>query len=122
MFIPIDLLGPILEDLIAKGRPGRSSRPWLGVNVDEAHGRVFVKKVTPGGPAEKGGLQEDDLILTVNGKPVSDLAGLYRRVWALGEAGVEATLGVLRGLEIREVKVRTADRYQFLHLKAKKLL
>ena len=50
------------------------------------------------------------------------MADLYRKVWALGEAGVEATLGVLRGIEIREVKVRTADRYQFLQLKPKKLL
>lgn len=122
VFIPIDLLGPILDDLIEKGRPGKAPRPWLGVNVEEAHGRVFVKKVTPGGPAEKGGLQEDDLILTVNGKPVSSLADLYRKVWALGEAGVEAAFRVLRGIEIREVKVRTADRYQFLHLKPKKLL
>ena len=78
---------------------------------------MFVKKVTPGGPAEKGNLQTDDLILTVNGKPVSNLADFYRKVWALGEAGVEVTLGVLRGIEIREVKVRTADRYQFLQLK-----
>jgi S1-C subfamily serine protease len=122
VFIPVDLLGPILNDLIAKGRPGKAPRPWLGVNVEEAHGRVFVKKVTPGGPAEKGGLQEDDLILTVNGKPVSGLADLYRKVWALGEAGVETAFRVLRGVEIREVKVRTADRYQFLHLKPKKLL
>jgi len=58
----------------------------------------------------------------VNGKPVSGLADFYRKVWALGEAGVEAAFRVLRGIEIREVKVRTADRYQFLHLKPKKLL
>jgi S1-C subfamily serine protease len=122
VFIPVDLLTPILNDLISKGRPGKALRPWLGVNVEEGHGRVFVKKVTPGGPADKAGLQADDLILTVNGKPVSDLADLYRKVWALGEAGVEATLGVLRGVQIREVKVLTADRYRFLHLKPKKLL
>jgi S1-C subfamily serine protease len=117
VFIPIDLLSPILSDLIQKGRPDKPLRPWLGMNVEEAHGRIFVKKVTPGGPAEKGNLQADDLILTVNGKAVSGLADLYRKIWALGEAGVEATLGVLRGIEIREVKVRTADRYQFLQLK-----
>ena len=122
VFIPIDLLSPIVDDLIGKGRPSKPLRPWLGVNVEEAHGRVFVNKVTPGGPAEKGGLQTDDLILTVNGKPVSNLADLYRKVWALGEAGVEVELGVLRGIQIREVKVRTGDRYEFLQLKPKKLL
>ncbi len=117
VFIPIDLLDPIRDDLIGKGRPAKPLRPWLGVNVEEGHGRVFVKKVTSGGPAEKGGLQIDDMILTVNGKPVSSLGDLYRKLWALGEPGVEASLGVLRGIEIREVKIRTADRYQFLQLK-----
>ena len=117
VFIPIDLLSPILNDLIEKGRPDKKPRPWFGVNVEEAHGRVFINRLTPGGPAEKGGLQTGDLILTVNGKPVSSLSDFYRKVWALGEAGVEANLGVLRGIQIQEVKVRTADRFQYLQMK-----
>src|SRR5512136_1438984 len=51
--VPIDLLHPILADLIAKGRTSRAPRPWLGLNAEEAHGRVFVVRVTAGGPAEK---------------------------------------------------------------------
>jgi S1-C subfamily serine protease len=117
VFIPIHLLNPILDDLIRKGRPEKSPRPWLGANFDEAHGRIFVTKLTPGGPAEKAGLQADDLILTVNGKTVSGLADFYRKLWDLGDAGVEAALGVLKGTQIREIKVQTSDRYQFLHLK-----
>jgi S1-C subfamily serine protease len=117
VFIPIDLLSPILDDIIRKGRPEKSPRPWLGANFDEAHGRIFLTKLTPGGPAEKAGLQADDLILTVNGKSISGLVDFYRKVWNLGSAGVGATLGVLRGTQIREIKVQTSDRYQLLHLK-----
>ena len=64
---------------MAKGRSRQPPRPWLGINSEEAHGRVFITQVTPGGPAEKSGLAPGDLVLTVNGKAVNGLADLYRR-------------------------------------------
>jgi S1-C subfamily serine protease len=120
--VPIDLLPPILNDLITKGRPQMAPRPWLGVNAEEAHGRVFITRVTPGSPAEKGGLRPGDLILTVKGREVKGLSDFYRKVWALGNAGVEVPLSVLQGIEIREVTLRSSDRYQFLKLKPQKIL
>ncbi len=122
IFVPIDLLKPILNDLIEKGRPGRPAKPWLGINVEEAHGRVFITKVTPGGPAEKAGVQPGDLVLSVKGKAVKDLADLYRKVWALGDSGVDVPLSVLQGVQVREITVRSADRHQFLKLKPKKMI
>jgi len=122
MFVPIDLLHPILSDLVARGRSREAPRPWLGLNSEEAHGRVFVIRVTPGVPAERAGLQPGDLILTVKGEAVKGLGDFYRKVWALGNAGVEVPLGILRGIEIRNITVRSADRYQFLMLTPKKIL
>ena len=55
MFVPIDLLPPILADLIADGRVSGPGRPWLGMTTEEAHGRLMVSAVTAGGPAEKAG-------------------------------------------------------------------
>ncbi len=121
MFVPIDLLSPILEDLVKRGRANRQPRPWLGVSAEETHGRVFVTQVTPGGPAEKAGLQPEDLVLTVAGKLVTGLADFYRKLWGLGNAGVEVPLGILRQAEIREIKVRSADRHQFLIPREKKI-
>lgn len=120
IFVPIDHLKPILSDLIAKGRSLEAPRPWLGVNVEEAHERVFVIQVTPKGPAEEAGLKPGDMILTVDGKAVNGLADFYRRVWALGNAGVDVPLSVLQGIRIRDIKVRSIDRYQFLRLKPQK--
>jgi len=122
VFVPIDLLPPILDDLKATGRPRKAPRPWLGINVEEAHGRVFVIRVTSGGPAERAGLKPGDLILTVNEKAVNGLADFYRKVWALGNAGAEVSLSILHGIQIRNVTVRSTDRYQFLLLRPQKIL
>lgn len=116
MFVPIDQLKPILADLISQGRSSESPRPWLGVNAQEAHGRVFVLRVSSEGPAEQAGLQSGDIILTVNNREVKGLADFYRKVWALGTAGVDVPLSVLQGIQIREIIVHSADRYQFFRL------
>ncbi len=112
MFIPIDVLNPILAELKSDGRPLEVKRPWLGINAEEAHGRVFITRVTPGGPAEKAGLKVEDLIISVSGKEVKGLADFYRKVFSLGAAGVQIPLGVLTGDKIRDVKVLSADRYK----------
>jgi S1-C subfamily serine protease len=122
IFVPIDLLNPILSDLITRGRSREAPRPWLGLNAEESHGRVFLHQVTSKGPAEQAGLHAGDLILTVNGKAVNGLADFYRKVWALGNAGIDVSLGILRGVQIRDVTVHSVDRYQFFQLKPTKTL
>lgn len=114
MSVPIDLLKPILADLIRTGRSSMPLQPWLGLNADEAHGRVFIIRVTPGGPAEKAGLKAGDIILTVNNKPVKGLADFYRQSWALGPAGVKVPLSILQETAVHDISVQSADRYQFL--------
>jgi S1-C subfamily serine protease len=116
MFVPIDLLKPILADLIASGRSRQPQRPWLGLHTDESHGRVFVIRIHPGGPAQKANLQAGDLILKVNDQPVEDQADFYRKVWALGTAGVKVPISILRGATIQDVTIDSADRYQHLKL------
>jgi serine protease Do len=117
MFIPIDLLKPILSNLIRKGRATSPSQPWLGLNADEARGRVFIERVHPESPAEMAGLKEDDIILGVNKEPVNNLADFYRKVWALGDAGVQVPLTVLQGNRIKEIDVLSADRYDYLRIR-----
>ena len=113
MFVPIDALKPILADLIAEGRAARPSRPWLGLYPQEIHGRLFVTRVPPGGPADQAGLKPGDLVLDVAGKAVSTLPGYYRTLWGLGPAGVEVPLNILQGNRPTDIRIRSIDRMQW---------
>jgi S1-C subfamily serine protease len=116
MFVPIDLLKPILSDLITIGRSRQPQRPWLGMHTDESHGRVFVIRIHPGGPAQKANLQAGDLILKVNDQSVQGQADFFRKIWALGTAGVKVPISILRGTKIKDITLHSTDRYQFLKL------
>ena len=116
MFVPIDLLKPILSDLTHKGRSGAGPRPWLGAQMEEAGGHVIVRRVSRGGPAAQAGLRAGDLIAGVGGAPVEGLADIYRKVWALGAPGVSVPLNILKGVRVEEVRVVSGDRYDYLRL------
>jgi S1-C subfamily serine protease len=116
VFVPIDRLKPILDDLIVRGRSREPPRPWLGLYSEEAHGRVVILRVASGSPAEQAGLQPGDIILKVKKVAVKGLADFYRKVWALGEAGVDVPVSILQETEIRDVVVHSADRHEYLRL------
>jgi S1-C subfamily serine protease len=117
MFVPIDRLLPVLGDLISDGRVAGPGRPWLGVNTDELRGRLFVSRVTPGGPAEKAGLKRGDVVVGVNGEPPKNLADFYRKVWAQGAAGTTVAIDVLQDSQVRRVEIKSINRLDHLKLK-----
>lgn len=114
MIIPIDLLKPILSDLIATGRPNREPRPWLGVFSAESSNGVIVMNVASGGPAEQAGLQNGDVITELDGTEVLGLADFYRKLWVQAPVGAEFSLRILRSGRENWVRVKTADRTAFL--------
>jgi len=113
MFVPIDLLKPILADLIAKGRRSEAPRPWLGLATEEVHGHLMVTRVSPEGPADKAGVKNGDLVIGVGADPVKSQEELYRKVWGLGAAGIDVPLKILQGVEMRELKLHSIDRFQY---------
>ncbi len=113
MFVPVDLLKPILEDLIAQGRAAGPARPWLGIYAEELRGRLFVARVSPDGPAARAGVKDGDIVLGVGDAQVSSLEDFYRRVWARGAAGVDVPLRLLQGAQPRDLTVRSIDRAEY---------
>ena len=114
MIVPIDLLPPILDDLTKFGRRRKPPRPWLGFYAAEVEDKLVVAGLAGGGPAEKADLRVGDMIMDIGGEHVANLAGLFRRIWARGEAGVEIPLTVVREGKPVAVSVRSADRTSFL--------
>jgi S1-C subfamily serine protease len=114
MTIPIDLLKPILDDLKTFGRVNKPVRPWLGVYTTEVEDRLVTVGVAGKGPAARAEIKTGDIIVAVGGKNVSTLTELYRRVWALGNAGVEVPLTLHRDGVTFDVRVNSSDRMKFL--------
>jgi S1-C subfamily serine protease len=113
MFVPIDLLKPILSDLVQSGRRAGPARPWLGISADEAAGRLVVSRVSPDGPADRAGVKTGDIILGVGSEIVRTQSEFYKKVWARGGAGTEIPLKVLQGVEVKEVPVASIDRVEY---------
>ncbi|RAK50939.1 S1C family serine protease [Phenylobacterium deserti] len=113
MFVPIDLLPPILDDL-AHGRQPHPPRPWLGVFTQEMGDHVVVVGLHPGGPASRAELRMGDIILAVEGQAVSDLDEFYSRLWGRGGAGVVVPLRIQREDDIFDVEIRSMDRAALL--------
>jgi S1-C subfamily serine protease len=113
MFVPIDLLKPILSDLKLSGSSKIPPRPWLGVRTQELYGHLLVERVTSDSPSEKAGIKTGDIILAVNNQKVHGMADFYRKVWALGKAGVDVPLRILQGIQIRDIVVHSIDGAQY---------
>jgi S1-C subfamily serine protease len=114
MFVPIDLLKPILPELATRGRALRQPRPWLGVYAVEVTGKVYVTGVAEGGPAHLADIREGDLISRVADHDVATLPDFYRRLWAVGPAGSGVPLTAIRGGTRLHLNVRSVDRVELL--------
>ncbi|MER9966700.1 S1C family serine protease [Mesorhizobium sp. M0060] len=114
MVVPIDLLPPILDDLLTRGQVARPPRPWLGAFSAESDGKVVVMSVAEGGPAAQAGLRQGDVISDVRDAAVDGLADFYRKLWKSGPAGAEIPLRVLRDGRETWLRVKSADRNSLL--------
>jgi S1-C subfamily serine protease len=116
MIVPIDLLKPILDDLLTLGRPNKPPRPWLGLYATEIENKLIVVGLAKDGPAQRADLRTGDVLLSVAGSEVTTLAGLYRRIWGLGAAGVAIPLSVYRDGKTFDVMVTSSDRNRHLRV------
>jgi S1-C subfamily serine protease len=114
MLVPIDLLEPILDDMVKRGRVNRPPRPWLGLYTTEAGERLVIAGLAPGGPAERAGARVGDAVLEVAGARPKSLADLWRKVWQLGPCGTIVPLKLARNGKTTEVRITSADRSDFL--------
>lgn len=114
LFVPTNLIKPILSDLIAKGRRSGQVQPWLGVSTEMVRGNLMVTRVTRNGPADQAGLEAGDIVVGVDGEKIATQAEFYRRVWRAGAAGVVVPVRILKSGEVKNVPIQSIDRMDFL--------
>lgn len=114
MIVPIDLLPPILDDLVLYGKRNSPARPWVGWFTQDSDRGLVVAGLTNAGPADSAGLQTGDLIMQVNNQSVSTLVELFRSVWSAGDAGVDITVTFERDGVEKAVIITTVDRNDLL--------
>jgi len=114
MIVPIDLLKPVLDDLRRFGRVNRPARPWLGMYSTEIDNRVVVIGISGNGPAARAELKAGDVILAVKGEKVTGQSDFYRKLWALGAAGVDVPLTVHHEGVTFDVTLASTDRAKLL--------
>jgi serine protease Do len=113
MYVPINRLKPVFEELVTKGRLSTPPRPWLGLYTVEHMGQLMVAGIADGGPADRAGLQRGDILHALNGEVLDDVADFYRKLWASGPAGTPIKLRMERDSDAFEVTVRTGDRASY---------
>lgn len=110
MMIPIDLLPPIIDDLVRFGRTQRPARPWIGLQAAEFGEALVVVGLTEDGPAAKAGIRVGDVIAGVDGNQIATFGELFRRMWATGDAGVSINLDIRRNGEEYLIGIKSIDR------------
>lgn len=110
MFVPVDLLKPILSELQQTGGTKVSRRPWVGISSTEQSGRVQIVRVNKESPAQQAGLEPGDLVLAVDGAKVATLEEFYKKLWDRARPDAEISLTVLQGADIKTIVLKPVDR------------
>ena len=113
MSVPIDLLPPIMDELLTYGRTMKPARPWCGFFVSEAANSLMVAGIYENAPAAQADLRAGDIVLEVAGEPIEGLSTLFRSIWALGSAGTEVPLTLHRDGDTFEARIQSVDRRDF---------
>jgi len=111
--IPVDFYQEHQGEFLRYGRPvSRPRRAWLGVFAHVLEEGVVVAGVVPDGPGDRGGLQEGDIIVSLNAEQLDSRRDLYVSLWK-HEPGERLTLEVMRDSKLRVVAVTGGDRAEF---------
>lgn len=114
MFVPVDLLKPVLQDMRARGVGPGSHRAWLGLQAGETAAGLRVLRVNEDSPADVAGLEAGDTIVAIDGQEVRTLEALWKRLWTGGPPERDVKLQVLRQGRPLAFTVHSVDRMKAL--------
>lgn len=110
LFVPVDVLRPVIDELLRTGQHPQARRPWMGVNAVELEGRIRITRVAQGSPAQAAGVRPGHWVTAVDGQPVTTLEAFYKQVWAHDMADAAIRLSVREGFDTLVLQVPVRDR------------
>ncbi len=110
MFVPVELLEPIFNNMLQNGTGPNNQRAWLGINAIERQGRIQIVRVTPESPAQLAGVVPGLWLLGLNGKPAESLSAFYKQLWEIPISSKSAQLTIFDGRSIYQIPVPIVDR------------
>ena len=111
--IPVDCYREHAAEFLRYGRVvSQPKRAWLGVFAHALDEGVIIAGIVPGGPGDKGGLREGDLIVSLNAQEVATRRELYMSLWR-HEPGERLTFEVMRDNAVRRLEITGGDRAEF---------
>ena len=93
------------SNIVQAGKSADFEKPKAGVKAGIIDGKVVVKNVTPGSPAQKAGLKANDVILAFDNIPVTDTAGLANLSQGV-QFGTAKQIRIRRGNEIFDLSIK----------------
>ena len=114
MFVPIDLLKPILAELRERGNSARSVRAWIGLNCVEQDGVIRVARISEDSPADVAGVLPGDRILRIDGTEVTRLELLWKTLWAGASPERAVTLEIERDGGRQTLTLQSVERAKTL--------
>jgi serine protease Do len=104
--IPVDIVKKVATEI---KQTGKVSRGWVGVSIAEnEQGQVEIMEVEKESPAELAGLKEGDILLTIDGKKITDSPMFVSEIRSR-KPGQDIKLGVERAGKTVEVKVKLGE-------------
>ena len=113
MFVPINLLKPIMKDLVKYGRRTSNINPYIGLSSDDNSGKIVVTKVSKDGPSYKVGIKPDDVITGVNGRLVNNLETFYKTLWSTRNYGAMIKVDINRNGKKMSFNIRSINRMDY---------
>lgn len=115
--IPSNMARSVMDMII---QHGRTERGWLGVTMQDitpdlvsslrlsTRTGVIVREIVENSPAAKAGLRQGDVIVAIDGRPVTD-SNRLRNLIAFTSPGERVTLSIFRGGQRMEVTAEILD-------------
>ena len=110
MFVPIDLLKPILAEMRQQGSSKQSNRAWLGLTSSDQGGRVRVMRVSEGSPADDAGLKPGSVVQAIDGVEVTTLEAFYKKLWARDTPEQSVKLTIREGEDVKTIDIKPQNR------------